>query len=120
MTLANTIKKTALEHVAAWQACSQPVTKRWLRHAIGSYKINFDTAICDHFLAQSIVCQDSNGCIIKALYQINPPCHPTFGEALAAHLASSLAISLKLHNFTLEEDSSAIIMALSRPSIVED
>ena len=45
---------------------------------------------------------------------------PNFGEVLVALLAISLETSLKLKNFTLEEDSLAVIMALQHPSIVLD
>ena len=55
-----------------------------------SYKVNFDTAIRDNFSVQAAVCRDSKGKIVKAIAQVNPPCDPTFGEALAARLAASL------------------------------
>jgi hypothetical protein len=46
-----------------------------------SFKINFGTAIRDHLSAQVAVCHYSNGNIIKAISQINPPCDPNYGEA---------------------------------------
>ncbi|GLT54398.1 hypothetical protein SLA2020_276000 [Shorea laevis] len=84
----------------------------------GSFKINFDMTIRAHLSAQAAICQDSNGCIIRAISQISPPWDPNYGDALAAHLASSLAASLKLCSFTLEGDSLVVIMALQNPSIV--
>jgi hypothetical protein len=45
---------------------------------------------------------------------------PTYGEALAARLAASLAASLKLKNFSLEGDSKVVIAALNTPSITLD
>jgi hypothetical protein len=120
LVLANSIKKTALDHHNAWRASSSPVKEKWSPPAAGSYKINFDTAIRDHLSAQATVCRDSNGKIIKAVSQINPPCDPNYGEALAALLASSLASKLNLQNFTIEGDSQVVIMALQNPSIVQD
>jgi hypothetical protein len=52
--------------------------------------------------------------------QINPRCSPNMGEALAAHLATSLASSLHLKWFILEEDSQAVILALQKPSISQN
>jgi ribonuclease HI len=77
--------------------------------------VNFDTAIRDNFSAQAAVCRNSKGNIIKAISQINPPCDPNYGEALAAQLAASLAASMKLKNFIIEGDSQVVITALQNP-----
>jgi hypothetical protein len=69
---------------------------------------------------QAVVCRDSKGKIIKAIAQANPPCDPTFGVALAAWLAASIAASLKLTKFSLEGDSKILIDALKTPSITVD
>jgi hypothetical protein len=69
---------------------------------------------------QAAVCRDSKGKIIKAIAQTNPPCEPTYGEALAAQLATSLAADLKLTKFSLEGDSQIVINALTTPSITVD
>jgi hypothetical protein len=69
---------------------------------------------------QFAVYRDSKGKIIKAIAQTNPPCEPTYGEALAARLATSLAAVLKLTNFSLEGDSKIVIDALKIPSITVD
>ena len=79
--------------------------------------MNFDTAIRETFSVQAAVCRDSSGKIVKAISQINPPCDPTFGEALAARLAASLVASLQLKFFSLEGDSKIVIAALTTPSI---
>jgi hypothetical protein len=94
LTLANTIKKTSLEHAATWKSLILD-NEVWYSHEAGSFKINFNIVIRDNFLAQAIMCMDSNGHIIKAISQISPYCDPIFGEALAARLTVSLAISLK-------------------------
>jgi hypothetical protein len=52
--------------------------------------------------------------------QTNPSCEPTYGEALAAQLAASLAAGLKLTKFSLEGDSQIVINALTTPSISVD
>jgi hypothetical protein len=85
-----------------------------------SYKLNFDTAVRESFTTQFVVCRDSSGKIVKALSYISPPCDHTYGEALAAVLAISLAISLGLQNFTLEGDSHIVIIALQNPTIIQD
>ena len=69
---------------------------------------------------QAAVCRDFKGKIIKAIAQTNPYCDPTFGEALAARLAASLAAFLKLTKFSLEGDSKIVIDALKTPSITVD
>lgn len=84
LVLTNSTKKTVLEHYNAWTSCSQPVNTKWAPPAVGSYKINFDSAIRESFSAQAAVCRDSNGYIIEAVSRINPPCDPNYGEALAA------------------------------------
>ena len=120
LILASSIKKTALEHHNAWSSVTLPVKEIWSPPIVGSFTINFDTTIRGHLSPQGVVCRDSNGLIIKVVSQINPPCDLNFGEALAAHLASSLASDLKLQNFTIEGDSRVVIMALQHPSIVQD
>jgi hypothetical protein len=62
----------------------------------------------------------SQGHILKALSQINPPCEANFGEALVAQLAASLAVSLDLKTFSLEGDSSVFIAALNTPALSQD
>lgn len=52
--------------------------------------------------------------------QISDPCSPVFGEALAAQLAASLAISLYIDRFTLEGDWLIFIMILHNPLIIQD
>jgi hypothetical protein len=66
------------------------------------------------------MCRDSKGLIIKAISRINPPCDANYGEALVAQLATSLAASLNLKNFSLEGDSSMIIAALQTLAISQD
>jgi hypothetical protein len=120
LSLSRSIKKVALDHLSAWKGLSSSPSEKWLPPAANSYKINFDTAVRDSFSAQSAVCRDSNGKIIKALSKISPPCDPTYGEALAMSLAVSLAVSLNISKFILEGDSLIVIMALQHPSLVLD
>jgi hypothetical protein len=49
--------------------------------------------------------------------KISPPCLPNYGEALAARLIVSLALSLNLGHFILEGDSHVVISALQHPHI---
>jgi hypothetical protein len=44
----------------------------WSLPQEGTSKINFDTAIREHFSAQSAVCRDHRGFILKAVSQISP------------------------------------------------
>jgi hypothetical protein len=119
-TLASSIKKTTLDHVAAWQSTSSLVKEYWSPPPASSFKINFDPAIRENLSVQAAVCRDSTGKIIKALSQTNPPCDPNFGEALAAQLVASLAASLHMKNFSLEGDSTLVISALNNPTITLD
>jgi hypothetical protein len=52
--------------------------------------------------------------------QIQSKCTPNKGEALAAQLAISPAYSLRLSHFILESDSQVVILALQKPTIVQD
>jgi hypothetical protein len=52
--------------------------------------------------------------------QLSPPCHPNYGEALAAKLAVSLASSLQLGRFILEGDSQVVLPALQNPYFTQD
>jgi hypothetical protein len=112
LKLADTIKQTALAHSAAWKTAPKPLTESWSPPSKGAFKINFDTAIRDQFSAQAAVCRDHFGTIISVRSQISPSCDPTYGEALAAQLAASLATSLKLKNFVIEGDSKVVVAAL--------
>ena len=69
---------------------------------------------------QAAVCRDSKGKIVKAISQVSPHCDPTFGEALVARLATSLAASLQLKFFSFVGDSKIIIAALTSPFITLD
>jgi hypothetical protein len=52
--------------------------------------------------------------------QIQSKCSPNKGEALAAQLAISLASSLHLNKFILEDDSQVVTLALQQSTIVQD
>jgi hypothetical protein len=111
-SLANSIKRTSLDHAVVWNSTSPSPKETWIPPPTGSFKVNFDTAIRDQFSAQAVVYRNSKGNIIKAISQINPPCDPNYGEALVAQLATSLATSMNLKNFIIEEDSQVVIIAL--------
>ena len=118
--LAASIKKSSLAHVAAWSNFSIKEVQAWIPPQAGHFKINFDTAVRDHFSVQAIVCQDSNGSILKAISQVSPPCSPNYGEAQGALLAASFAISLHLTDFSIEGDSVIVISALQFLAIIID
>jgi hypothetical protein len=100
-SLASSIRRTSLNHASVWLSSSPLVKEFWPPPSTGSYKINFDTAICELFSMQAAICRDSKGKIVKAISQTNPPCDPNFGEALAAWLAASLIAYLKLKKNSL-------------------
>jgi hypothetical protein len=60
------------------------------------------------------------GKLIMMTSQIQSNCSPNKGEALAAHLAVSLAASLYLNRFIIEGDSQVVILALQQPTIIQD
>jgi len=126
LVFVSSITKLSLEHFAAWRSIYSLVfgyvSQKWTHPLEGSYKINFDTAIRRYFSAQAAICRNSHGRIVKALSQISPLCDPdpVYGEALAARLVASLAVSLNLINFYLECDSITVILALQDPSQIFD
>jgi hypothetical protein len=120
LKLADTIKQTALAHLTAWKPAQAPLTESWFPPSKGAFKINFDTTIRDQYSAQAAVCREHSGTIISACSQISTSCDFTYGEALAALLAASLATSLKLKNFIIEGDSKVVVAALQDPSIVHN
>jgi hypothetical protein len=116
LLLSRKIIKVSLEHMAAWKNLSIPIEEKWMPPPPQWFKINFDTAIQDYFSTQAAVCQDHLGHIIKMDTKISSQCLPNMGEALAANLAVSLAISLNMQRFILEGDSQIIILALQHPN----
>lgn len=105
LQMSRQINKVPLEHTMAWQQPSHaPVEEKWVPPPPSFLKINFDTAIRDTFSVQAAVCRDHNGHIIKMDTQINQPCQPNMGEALAAQLATTMALSLSIKSFILEGD----------------
>ena len=120
LNLAANIKKVSMEHYAAWSSIKKPVKEIWSKPPQEFFKVNFDVAIREDFSTQAAVCRNSNGLIIKMLYQVRPPCSPVYGEALAAQLAGALATSMKIDEFILEGDSSIVVSALQNPAHVLD
>jgi hypothetical protein len=89
----------------------------WIPLPDDGFKVNFDTAICEDFSVQVAVCRNHKGQILDMVSQINFPCSPNLGEALAAHLTILLASFLRLNKFILEGDSQTVILALQHPTI---
>jgi hypothetical protein len=114
-SLANSIKRTSLDHAAVWNSTSPSPKESWIPPPTGTFKVNFDTAIRDQVFAQAAMCRNSKGNIIKAISQISPPCDPNYGEALATQLATSLAASMNLKNFIIEGDSLVVTTTLQNP-----
>jgi hypothetical protein len=73
LKLASSIKKATLAHAATWLFVLAPKVQVWIPLQKGSFKINFDTVIRDHFSAQAAVCKDHIGSILKVVSQIYPP-----------------------------------------------
>jgi hypothetical protein len=118
--LAESIKKNASAHFAAWKSPHELESASWVPPSKCAFKVNFDTAIREHFSAQVVVCWDHSGRILKASSQISPSCDLNYGEALVAQLTLSLAATLQLKNFTLESDSQIVIFALNFHAITFD
>ena len=120
LKLASSIKKAAYAHVAAWLSVPALEVQVWIPPKKGSFKINFDTTIRDHFSAQAAVCRDHYGSILKAVSQISSLSSPNYGKAHGALLAASLASSMNLKHFVLEGDSLTVILALTSPVLNQD
>jgi hypothetical protein len=116
ISLANTIKKTSLEHATAWKSCSL-IIEVWSPYEASSFKTNFDMAINDNFSAQVAVVQRLQWPHYQSYLPNQPSLQPYFGEALATLFATSLTVTLKLNNFSIEWDSLIGILALQHPSI---
>jgi hypothetical protein len=120
LKLGSSIKKATLAHAATWLSVPTPKVQVWIPPQKGSFKINFDIAIRDHFSSQAAVCRDHTGSILKAVSQIFPPCSLNYGEAQGALLAASLASYMKLDHFVFEGDSLTVISALHSPTLIQD
>jgi hypothetical protein len=116
--LAKLIINTYHQHCDAWSNKLDPIPEKWIRPPPNWFKINFNTTIRDSFSCQAAICRDHMGKFIKMSSQIQSNCSPNKGEALAAHLAVSLATSLHLNQFIIEGDSQVVILALQQPTIV--
>jgi ribonuclease HI len=60
------------------------------------------------------------GRILHLSSNISPSCTPNVGEARAALLACSTAVSLSYDNFILEGDSEVVVLSLQHPNSVRD
>jgi hypothetical protein len=120
LLLARKVLKVSQEHMVAWKSISNPIEEKWIPLPPQWFKINFDTAIRDTFSTQAAVCRNHLGHILKIDTKTNSPCQPNEGEALAANLAASLAISLNIQKFILEGDSQIVILALQHSDISQD
>jgi hypothetical protein len=114
------INKISLEHYQAWHSSSSTLEDTWTPPPTNWVKINFDTAIRDSFSAQAAICRDDKGHILQATSQISISCSPNEGEAMAAQLAISLALSLKKNRFIIECDSEVVVLSLKNPNFVRD
>jgi hypothetical protein len=120
ISMSKHINKMTLEHFQAWHSSSLTLEDNWTPPPPNWVKINFDTAICDSFLAQAVICRDDKGHILQAMSQISFSCSPNEGEAMAVQLAISLAISLKKYHFIIEGDSEVVVLSLKNPNFVRD
>jgi len=116
------INLIAMEHYNTWHPSLLTVIEieKWIPPKLPWVTINFDTAIKDSFSIQAAVYRNSQGRILCMTSQLSPPCHPNYGEALAANLAISLASSLQLDHFILEDDSQVVLLALQNPYVTQD
>jgi hypothetical protein len=120
MTISAKINRLSNEHYGAWKIQVTPYFSAWTRPIASTFKINYDTAIMNTFLAQSAVCRDSNGLVIQCLAQVSPHCSAIYGEAFTALLAAQLSLSLKLPLVIFEGDSLMVTLAINNPSITQD
>jgi hypothetical protein len=74
------VNKITLEHFQAWHSSSQVQLKAWATPPPNWVKINFDIAIQNSFLAQVVICHDSQGQVLHMCSQISPDYSPNVGE----------------------------------------
>jgi ribonuclease HI len=114
------INKIALEHFLAWHPPNQVLEEKWGPPPPNWVKLNFDTAIRDSYSVQAVVCRDSTGRILHLSTDLSSSCTPNVGEARAALLACSIAVSLSFDKFILEGDSEVVVLSLQHPNSVRD
>jgi hypothetical protein len=114
------INKLVQEHLLAWNSSLPRILEVWQKPRFPYIKINYDTAIRDSFSVQAAVIRNSSGTITHCSSLISPPCTAVIGEALAALLATKLAISIHATSFILEGDSTTVTLALQNPLISKD
>ncbi|GLT61051.1 hypothetical protein SLA2020_337860 [Shorea laevis] len=121
--ISDIINKISSEHIAAWVRvpATIPIQKEaWISLPTSWFKINFDTAIRKSHSAQAALCRNQKGHIIQMVSEINLPCSPNLGEAMAARLATSLASFLNLKKVIFEGDSQMVVSAMFQPHLNQD
>jgi hypothetical protein len=83
LSISHSVNQISRTHLSAWSTSTTRMKEVWKKPDPGCFKINYDTTIRSTFSAQSAVCCDSNGFIVKSITQIRPPCAALYGEATA-------------------------------------
>jgi hypothetical protein len=120
LSISRSVNQISKIHLSAWSTHSPSLKEVWKKPDPDCFKINYDTAIRSTFSAQSAVCRDSNGFIVKSITQIRPPCVALYGEASAALLAAQLCSYLGLSHVIFEGDSLTVNLAINNPLITQD
>jgi hypothetical protein len=116
LSVSSSVNQISRTHFSAWSSKTTSMKEVWKKPDPGCFKINYDTTIHSTFPAQSAVCRDSNGFILKCITQISPHCTALYEEATAAQLCSSMQLS----HVTFEGDSLTVNLAINNPTITQD
>jgi hypothetical protein len=120
LSISAKINRISTEHYMAWKIKVTSSFPEWKTPIASTFKINYDIVIRETFSAQSAVCLNSEGSVIKCLAQVSPPCSAIYGEASATLLAAQLSLSLKPPSVIFEGDSLMVTLAINNPSITQD
>jgi hypothetical protein len=113
------IRITTLHHINAWKL-GDSLSAVWTPPPVGSLKANFDVAIRPDFAVAAATLRDHEGNFLAVLTKRLPPMDASLGEAHAALLAASLAVSAGCSSLILEGDSLLTIIAILDPLFFSD
>jgi hypothetical protein len=113
------IKSSISHHLEAW-CLRHPSFSIWTPPPVGSFKVNFNTAIRPSFAVAAAILRDHSGNIMAVNTLKLPYVDANKGEAYAALLAVRLASSFGCPSIILEGGSLLTVLAIKEPQLFLD
>jgi hypothetical protein len=113
------VRTTTLHHIQAWKS-GVAISADWSPPSPGSLSASFDVAVRQEFAVAAATLRDHEGNFLAVSSKKLPPLAASQGEAHAALLAVSLAVSVGCSSLVLEGDSLLTIVAINDPSLFLD